>query len=115
MNCKLTVVGEGAAVLKLLSSEDKTLLVGRDALLVLNLRLDVVNRVRRLDLECDGLAGEGLTGEVSGSGVVDGVCEALTRRSAWRRGGYALLIGWMDGWMGRRMRDWKKEKMSCVA
>merc|ERR1719380_89202 len=33
------------------------LLVGRDALLVLDLLLHVVNRVRRLDVEGDGLAG----------------------------------------------------------
>jgi hypothetical protein len=50
------VVREGAAVLELLAREDQALLVGRDALLVLDLRLDVVDRVRRLDLEGDGLA-----------------------------------------------------------
>ena len=32
------------------------LLVGRDALLVLDLGLDVLDRVRRLDIERDGLA-----------------------------------------------------------
>ena len=35
------VVGEGAAVLELLAREDQALLVGRDALLVLDLGLDV--------------------------------------------------------------------------
>jgi hypothetical protein len=54
------VVGEGAAVLKLLAGEDQALLVGRDALLVLDLGLDVVDGVGALDLEGDGLAGEGL-------------------------------------------------------
>ena len=54
------VVGEGSPVLELLSSEDKTLLIGGDALLVLDLGLDVLNGVRRLDVEGDGLAGEGL-------------------------------------------------------
>ena len=54
------VVRKSAAVLKLLASEDEALLIGRDALLVLNLGLDVVNGVRRLDLKGDGLAGEGL-------------------------------------------------------
>ena len=54
------VVGEGAAVLELLAREDETLLVGGDALLVLDLRLDVVNRVRGLNLQGDGLACEGL-------------------------------------------------------
>jgi hypothetical protein len=53
------VVREGAAVLKLLSGENQTLLVGRDAFLVLDLRLDVVDSVRRLHVERDGLSGEG--------------------------------------------------------
>ena len=44
------VVGEGAAILELLTSEDQSLLVRRDALLVLDLGLDIVDRVRRLDL-----------------------------------------------------------------
>jgi hypothetical protein len=54
------VVGESAAVFKLLAGENKTLLVRRDALLVLNLRLDIIDSVGRLDLECDSLSGEGL-------------------------------------------------------
>ena len=59
----LTVVRQSPAVLELLSSEDESLLVGRDALLVLNLGLDVVDRVRGLDLERDRLSSEA---EVSG-------------------------------------------------
>jgi hypothetical protein len=54
------VVGQGAAVLQLLASEDQTLLVRGDALLVLDLLLDVLDRVRRLDVEGDGLASERL-------------------------------------------------------
>ena len=54
------VVGEGAAILELLASENQALLVGRNALLVLNLLLDIVDGVRGLDLEGDGLACEGL-------------------------------------------------------
>jgi hypothetical protein len=50
------VVGEGSAILKLLASEDQALLVRRDALLVLNLRLDIVDGIGALDLEGDGLA-----------------------------------------------------------
>ena len=66
------VVGEGAAVLELLASEDEALLVGRDALLVLDLGLDVLDRVRRLDLEGDGLTSEGLDEnlELQGAGGV---------------------------------------------
>ena len=50
------VVGEGATVLELLASEDEALLVGRDALLVLDLSLHVLDGVRLLDVEGDGLA-----------------------------------------------------------
>ena len=54
------VVAQGAAVLKLLTREDEALLVGGDALLVLDLLLDVVDGVGGLDVEGDGLSGEGL-------------------------------------------------------
>merc|ERR1719269_252890 len=54
------VIREGAAVLELLAGEDETLLVGRDALLVLDLGLDGLDRVRWLDLERHGLAGQRL-------------------------------------------------------
>jgi hypothetical protein len=54
------VVREGAAVLKLLSSEDEALLVRRDAFLILNLALDIIDGVRGFDFEGDGLASEGL-------------------------------------------------------
>ena len=57
------VIRERAAILELLAGEDKALLVGRDALLVLDLGLHVVDRVGRLDLEGDGLAGESWRGE----------------------------------------------------
>ena len=50
------VVGERAAVFELLSRKDQTLLVGRDALLVLDLRLDVLDRVGRLYLKRDGFS-----------------------------------------------------------
>jgi hypothetical protein len=56
----LTVVREGSAVFQLLSGEDQSLLVRRDTLLVLDLGLDIVDCVRRLDLEGDGFASEGL-------------------------------------------------------
>lgn len=54
------VVGKGAAIFKLLTSEDETLLVGRNAFLVLDLALDIVDGVRGFDLKRDSLAGEGL-------------------------------------------------------
>ena len=49
---------ERAAILQLLACEDQTLLVWRNALLVLDLGLHGVNGVASLDLECDGLAGQ---------------------------------------------------------
>merc|ERR1711978_556554 len=54
------VIGESPSILELLSSEDQPLLVWGDSLLVLDLGLDVLNAVRGLDLEGDGLAGESL-------------------------------------------------------
>jgi hypothetical protein len=63
MKCRLlldVVVRQRASVLELLAGEDKALLIRRDALLVLNLRFHVINRVRGLDLESDRLPREGL-------------------------------------------------------
>ena len=54
------VVGEGSAVFELLSSEDESLLIGRDSFLVLDLGLDILNSVRGLNIESDGLACKGL-------------------------------------------------------
>ena len=54
------IVQQGATVLKLLASKDEALPIGRNALLVLNFCIDVVNCVRRFDLEGDHLAHEGL-------------------------------------------------------
>ena len=59
------VIRERAAILELLAREDQALLVGRDAFLVLDLGLDVVDRVRRLDLEGDRLAGESLNKDLA--------------------------------------------------
>jgi hypothetical protein len=63
------VVGQSAAILKLLSSKDQTLLVRRNSLLVLDLGLDIVNGVGRLHLEGDGLAGEGLDEDLHSGGL----------------------------------------------
>jgi len=54
------IIRKRATVLQLLASEDKALLVGRDAFLVLDLRFYVVDGVGRLDLQRNGLAGERL-------------------------------------------------------
>jgi hypothetical protein len=54
------VVRESAAILELLSSEDETLLIGGNTLLVLDLLLDVLDTVGSLDIKGDGLSGKGL-------------------------------------------------------
>ena len=50
------VIRESTSVLQLLSSEDQTLLIRGDSLLVLDLSLDIVNGIRWLNIERDGLA-----------------------------------------------------------
>ena len=50
------VVGQRAVVLELLARKDQALLVRGNALLVLDLGLDIGNRVRRLDVQRDRLA-----------------------------------------------------------
>ena len=54
------VIGQSSSVLQLLTSEDESLLIWRDSFLVLDLSLDVLNRVRRLDIESDSLSGQSL-------------------------------------------------------
>ena len=60
------VVAEGSAVLKLLSSEDESLLIRRDTFLVLDLGLHVLDGVAWLDLKSDGLSGQSLDENLHG-------------------------------------------------
>ena len=80
------VVGKGAAILELLAGEDQALLVWGNSLLVLDLALHIVDGVRGLDLEGDGLARQGLNEAVAKSALVpvppSFVCAS---RSLWRR------------------------------
>ena len=68
------VVGEGAVVLQLLASEDKTLLIRRNGFLVLDLALQVLDGVSRLNVESDVLASkctyEDLHSDKRGSGLL---------------------------------------------
>jgi hypothetical protein len=50
------VIRESTSIFQLLSSEDQTLLIRGDSLLVLDLGFDVVNGIRWLNIERDGLA-----------------------------------------------------------
>jgi len=61
------VVREGPPILELLSSKDEPLLVWGDSLLVLDLGLDILNAVRGLNLEGDGLASQGLDKDLHAS------------------------------------------------
>jgi hypothetical protein len=54
------VVRQSASVFQLLAGEDQSLLVGWDALLVLDFALDIVDGVGGLHLEGDSLARQGL-------------------------------------------------------
>ncbi len=54
------IVRKGTTILELLSGEDETLLVWRNSLLVLDLRLNVVDGVGGLHLKGDGLTSQGL-------------------------------------------------------
>ncbi len=52
------VIRKSAPIFKLLACEDESLLIGRNAFLVLNLLLHVLNRVRGFSIEGNGLASE---------------------------------------------------------
>lgn len=60
------VVTQRAAILELLTRENQTLLIRRDALLILDLGLHIVNRIRRLNLKGDRLASQGLDEDLHG-------------------------------------------------
>merc|ERR1711977_631041 len=63
MECRLlldVVIAQGAAILQLFTSENKSLLVGWDTFLILDLRLNIVNCVRRLNLQRNGLSSQSL-------------------------------------------------------
>jgi hypothetical protein len=82
------VVGKGTAILELLSGEDQALLVWGNALLVLDLGLDVVDGVGGLDLKGDGLARKGLDEAVwrlLSVGVLCGLRCAGARRTGFER------------------------------
>merc|ERR1712038_1743875 len=61
------VVRKSSSILQLLASKDQPLLVWRNALLVLNLGLDILNGVRRLHLQSDSLASQGLDKDLHSS------------------------------------------------
>ena len=64
--CLNVVVTQRATVFQLFSGENQSLLIRRDTLLVLDLRLHIVDGVRRLHVESDGLPREGLHKDLDG-------------------------------------------------
>merc|ERR1711935_1045003 len=54
------VVRKGTAILKLFAGKDQSLLIWGNALLVLDLSFDILNRVGSFDLKGDGFTGQGL-------------------------------------------------------
>jgi hypothetical protein len=54
------IIGEGTTILQLLAGKDQTLLVRGNTLLILDFLLDIVDGIRGLDLEGDGLTSKGL-------------------------------------------------------
>ncbi len=54
------IVSEGSTVFQLLPSEDESLLIRRNALLILDLGLDIFDGVGRFNIEGNGLSGESL-------------------------------------------------------
>merc|ERR1712141_841837 len=61
------VVRKCSAIFELFSSEDQSLLLWRDSFLVLDLSLDICDRVIRLDVKSDRLSGEGFDENLHGT------------------------------------------------
>jgi len=61
------VIGQSTTILELLAREDQTLLVGRDAFLVLDLGFHILDGIAWLDLEGDGLPRESLDEDLHSS------------------------------------------------
>lgn len=79
----------------MLPSEDQPLLVGRDTLLILNLRLDIVDGVGGFDFEGDGFAGEGFDEAFSEDGSVHGRALLVFGDEEEGRGGEGTSALWL--------------------
>merc|ERR1719379_2151363 len=70
MECRLfldVVVRKCSAIFELLSSEDQSLLLWRDSFFVLDLGLDICDRVIWLDIKGNRLSGEGFDEDLHGT------------------------------------------------
>jgi len=118
------VVAQGAAIFELLASEDKALLIGRDAFLVLDLGLHILDGVGRFDIQSDGLAREGLHKDLHlscGAGVgwlwfhmLPLLLSRLYRDWSLTRMLLALLYWKLSRcWPGMRLYCWFCGKLPC--
>merc|ERR1712033_113381 len=85
------VVREGSSILKLLSGKDQSLLVWGNAFLVLDLGLDILNGVRWLNLESDGLASQGLDKDLHTSSEPENKMESTLLLDVVVREGSSIL------------------------
>merc|ERR1712102_168261 len=85
------VVGEGSPILKLLSSEDQSLLVWGNAFLILDLGLHILNGVRRLNLKSNGLASQGLDKDLHTSSQSENKMESTLLLDVIVREGSSIL------------------------
>jgi len=61
------VIRKGSSIFELFSSEDQSLLLWWDSFLILDLCLDIRNRVIWLDVQSDRLSGEGFHEDLHGT------------------------------------------------
>ena len=85
------VIRQASSVFELFSGEDKSLLIWGNSFLVLNLGLDVLDRVGGLDLEGDGLAGQGLDEDLHASAQTKDEMEGRLLLDVVIRQGTAIL------------------------
>jgi len=76
------VITKSSPILELLSGENKTLLIRRNSLLVLDLGLYVVDRIRRFHVKCDSLSRKSLYEDLHGWVLGDTPVEANTEHRA---------------------------------
>jgi hypothetical protein len=67
------VIGQGSSIFQLLPRKDQALLVGRDAFLVLNFGLDVVDSIGWFHIQGDRLARQGLDEDLHGGTRLPGL------------------------------------------
>jgi hypothetical protein len=91
------VVGKCSAVLELLSSENQALLIRRDALLVLDLGLDIVDGVGRFNLKGDCLASKGLNKDLHDYNMRQTQVSNGSRREAHRKCPMKRVLSEDDG------------------